>query len=48
MLELVDEQACQHGLGRIYLEVEKDSLAINLYKRSGYKEHNRYLLSKWL
>lgn len=48
VLEFVHEEARQQGLKRIYLEVEKGNPAIRLYKRSGYNDHNRSLLSRWL
>lgn len=48
VLDLVDEEARMQGLGRMYLEVEHGNRAIRLYRRAGYRDHERYLLSKWL
>ncbi len=48
VLGLIDKEARMLGLGRMYLEVEHDNPAIRLYRRAGYSDHERHLLSKWL
>ncbi|MEZ5936056.1 MAG: GNAT family N-acetyltransferase [Alphaproteobacteria bacterium] len=45
---LVDEEARTLGLGRMYLEVEHGNPAMRPYRRAGYSDHERCLLSKWL
>ena len=46
LLELVDDEARKLGLNRLYLEVEHHNPAIRLYRRAGYRDHQRYLMSK--
>ena len=46
LLELIDEEARALGLNRLYLEVEHHNPAIRLYRRAGFKDHRRYLMSK--
>ncbi len=48
VLDFIEGQAIEMGLLRLYLEVERENSAINLYKRAGYADHERFLLSKWL
>jgi ribosomal protein S18 acetylase RimI-like enzyme len=48
VLGLVDQEARRLGLGRIYLEVEHGNPALRLYRRAGYRDHERHLLSKRL
>ena len=40
--------ACELGAKVLHLEVNKGNPAINLYRRCGFEDHGRYLLSKWL
>lgn len=46
LLELIDDEARALGLNRLYLEVEHHNPAIRLYRRAGYRDHRRYLMSK--
>lgn len=48
VLELVDREARALGLERLYLEVEHGNRAIDLYRRAGFVEHQRHLMSKRL
>jgi len=42
-------QSAEHSGARVlHLEVNRGSPAIDLYKRCGFQEHDRFLLSKWL
>jgi ribosomal protein S18 acetylase RimI-like enzyme len=37
------------GIAALHLEVERENTrAQNLYRRAGFRDHDRYLLTKWL
>ncbi|MEH0155136.1 GNAT family N-acetyltransferase [Limibacter armeniacum] len=40
------KEATSLGIHTLHLEVEKHNRAISLYKKWGFKEHNRFLMSK--
>lgn len=44
------EEACRElGVRALHLEVERDNVeAQALYRRAGYVDHDRYLLTKWI
>jgi GNAT superfamily N-acetyltransferase len=46
----IAEEHCRHNqIGALHLEVERENLrARALYERSGYKAHDRYLMTRWL
>ena len=46
LLDLLEAEARALGLNRLYLEVEHHNPAIRLYRRAGFKDHRRYLMSK--
>ena len=48
VLELVDAEARARGARRLFLEVERHNRAIALYRRAGYVDHGRFLMSKLL
>ncbi len=48
VLALAELEAGRLGLLRLYLEVEHGNRAINLYRRAGFLDHHRYLMSKRL
>jgi ribosomal protein S18 acetylase RimI-like enzyme len=48
VLELVDAKARVLGVRRVFLEVERHNRAIALYRRAGYVDHDRFLMSKVL
>jgi ribosomal protein S18 acetylase RimI-like enzyme len=48
VLALADLEARRLGLLRLYLEVEHGNPAINLYRRAGFVDHRRHLMSKRL
>lgn len=47
-LEFAEEAAREYGAKVLHLEVNRGNQAIGLYRRCGFKDHDRYLLSKWL
>jgi GNAT superfamily N-acetyltransferase len=46
LLDLIDDEARALDLNRLYLEVEHHNPAIRLYRRAGYRDHQRHLMSK--
>ena len=48
VLEFAAQAAREHGAKVLHLEVNRGNRAIHLYRRHGFEDHNRYLLSKWL
>ena len=45
----VEQQARKMGINAIHLEVDDgNDPALELYRRSGYKDHDRFLMTKWL
>jgi ribosomal protein S18 acetylase RimI-like enzyme len=48
VLALLEGEARAQGVRRVFLEVERDNRAIGLYRRAGYAEHARFLMSKLL
>jgi len=48
-MELVEEVARQLSVNAIHLEVSRgNDAALELYRRTGYVDHKRYLMTKWL
>jgi diamine N-acetyltransferase len=48
-LEFVEEKARVSGVNALHLEVGRgNDPALELYRRSGYENHGRHLLTKWL
>jgi GNAT superfamily N-acetyltransferase len=47
-LEFAAQAAREHGAKVLHLEVNRGNRAIHLYRRHGFEDHSRYLLSKWL
>jgi GNAT superfamily N-acetyltransferase len=48
-LGIAEEHCRRNGIGALHLEVERENpRARALYERSGYKAHNRYLMTRWL
>jgi ribosomal protein S18 acetylase RimI-like enzyme len=48
VLELLEADARVLGVSRLYLEVERRNRVIGLYRRAGYVDHDRFLMSKFL
>jgi ribosomal protein S18 acetylase RimI-like enzyme len=46
VLALLEHEAAVRGLKRLYLEVGHDNPAQGLYRRAGFADHARHLLSK--
>jgi GNAT superfamily N-acetyltransferase len=47
-LEFFAEQARQLGVTVVHLEVNHGNPAIELYRRMGFEDHHRYLMTKWI
>jgi GNAT superfamily N-acetyltransferase len=47
-LEFATRAAREHGAKVLHLEVNRGNRALHLYRRHGFEDHDRYLLSKWL
>jgi diamine N-acetyltransferase len=48
-MEFVEGVARQLGVNALHLEVSRDNdRALGLYRRAGYVDHSRYLMTKWL
>ncbi|HEY9420104.1 MAG TPA: GNAT family N-acetyltransferase [Thermoanaerobaculia bacterium] len=48
-LALAEEACREMGVRALHLEVERENVeAQALYRRIGYKDHDRYLLTKWI
>jgi len=48
-MEFVEERARELGVNAIHLEVDRgNDAALGLYRRTGYVDHDRYLMTKWL
>jgi ribosomal protein S18 acetylase RimI-like enzyme len=45
----VEKKARELGVNAIHLEVDRgNDPAFELYRRTGYEDHNRFLMTKWL
>ena len=47
-LEFFAAEAKKLGARTIHLEVNHGNPAIELYRRAGFEDHNRYLMTKWV
>jgi ribosomal protein S18 acetylase RimI-like enzyme len=48
-MKFVEQVARQCGGNALHLEVSRDNnAAVELYRRAGYLDHGRYLMTKWL
>jgi diamine N-acetyltransferase len=47
-LDFFVEQARELGVKVVHLEVNHGNPAIELYRRKGFEDHQRYLLTKWI
>ena len=47
-LEFFAQQARELGITVVHLEVNHGNPAIELYRRMGFEDHHRYLMSKWI
>ena len=48
VLALLEAEARREGVRRMFLEVERHNRVIALYRRAGYVDHDRFLMSKFL
>ena len=48
LLELAESASRKHHAQCLHLEVNHGNRAIELYRRCGFLEHQRYLMTKWL
>ncbi len=48
-MEFAEGVARERGVNALHLEVSRDNQgALELYRRAGYADHGRYLMTKWL
>jgi ribosomal protein S18 acetylase RimI-like enzyme len=48
-MQFVEERARELGVNAIHLEVDSgNDAAAELYRRAGYDDHSRFLMTKWL
>ncbi len=47
-LEFFARQAKELGVSAVHLEVNHGNPAIDLYRRLGFEDHQRYLMTKWI
>lgn len=48
-MQFVEEQARDLGVNALHLEVDEgNDPAAELYRRAGYDDHSRFLMTKWL
>jgi ribosomal protein S18 acetylase RimI-like enzyme len=48
-LAFAEERAREMGVNAIHLEVDRgNDPALELYRRIGYQDHDRFLMTKWL
>lgn len=48
-LEFIEDEARKLEIRSIHLEVVRDNLAAKeVYRKSGYQDHDHYLMSKWI
>jgi ribosomal protein S18 acetylase RimI-like enzyme len=48
-MEVAEKYAMELGVNAVHLEVDHgNDPAIELYRRIGYADHGRYLMTKWL
>jgi ribosomal protein S18 acetylase RimI-like enzyme len=45
----IEEKALEMGVNAVHLEVDRgNDAALELYRRAGYADHDRFLMTKWL
>jgi ribosomal protein S18 acetylase RimI-like enzyme len=48
-LEFAEKKARERGVNAVHLEVDRgNDAAFELYRRAGYEDHQRFLMTKWL
>lgn len=48
LLDLAESASREHHAQCLHLEVNQGNRAIELYRRRGFLDHQRYLMTKWL
>lgn len=48
VLIMIEDEARRLGLRRLFLEVNHGNRALGLYRRAGFVDHQRYLMSKYI
>jgi GNAT superfamily N-acetyltransferase len=48
LLELAETASGENGAQTLHLEVSHGNRAVELYRRRGFIDHQRYLMTKWL
>jgi len=48
LLDLAESDSLEQGAQALHLEVNHGNPAIELYRRRGFLDHHRYLMTKWL
>jgi len=49
VIEFVELQCRESGIHALHLEVERENMsAQNLYRKLGFQDHDRYLMTKWV
>lgn len=48
LLDFAETASLEHGAQSLHLEVNHGNPAIELYRRRGFLDHHRYLMTKWL
>ena len=49
VIQFIESVSPSLGIQALHLEVErKNTAAQNLYRKVGFKDHNRYLMTKWI
>jgi ribosomal protein S18 acetylase RimI-like enzyme len=48
-VEFLEKKALEMGVNAVHLEVDRgNDPAFDLYRRAGYENHDRFLMTKWL
>jgi ribosomal protein S18 acetylase RimI-like enzyme len=48
-VDFVEQKAREMGVQAVHLEVDRgNEPALELYRRAGYQDHHRFLMTKWL
>jgi ribosomal protein S18 acetylase RimI-like enzyme len=48
-IQFIEEQCKSSGVNALHLEVERTNLAAQaLYKKTGFQDHDRFLMTKWI
>jgi ribosomal protein S18 acetylase RimI-like enzyme len=49
VIEFIESQCRESGIHAIHLEVERENMsAQSLYRKLGFQDHDRYLMTKWM